>query len=120
VVCDLSQVPYPKLSDYHFFDGELKNLQPALGVLSYKPASELFSDYALKKRFVWMPNNTKATYVSDREVLNLPVGAALVKVFYYNTVLPGLTTKIIETRVMIRKSSGWIFAEYICPILRNL
>ncbi|MFN7775482.1 MAG: hypothetical protein ACK5PA_04785, partial [Flavobacterium sp.] len=113
VQCDLSQVPYAKLSDYRFFEGELKNLIPAIGVLPYQPSSELFTDYALKKRFVWMPNNTKATYVSDREVLNLPVGAALVKVFYYNTVLPGLTTKIIETRVMIRKSTGWIFAEYI-------
>lgn len=113
VQCDLTQVPYAKLSDYRFFEGELKNLTPAIGVLPYQPSSELFTDYALKKRFVWMPNNTKATYISDREVLDLPVGAALIKVFYYNTVMPGLTTKIIETRVMIRKSSGWIFAEYI-------
>lgn len=113
VVCDLSQVPYPKLSDYHFFEGELKNLQPALGVLPYKPASELFSDYALKKRFVWMPKNTKATYVSDTDILELPVGSVLIKVFYYDTVLPNNTTQIIETRLMIRKTEGWIFAEYI-------
>ncbi len=113
VVCDLTQVPYPKLSDYHFFEGEMKNLLPVYGVLPYKPASELFTDYALKKRFVWLPKNTKATYVSDSDILELPVGSVVVKVFYYDTVLPNLTTQIIETRLMIRKSDGWIFAEYI-------
>ena len=113
VVCDLTQVPYPKLSDYHFFDGVLKNLQPSQGVLPYKPASELFTDYALKKRFVWMPKNTKATYVSDHSILNLPTGSVLIKVFYYTNVQPNNTTKIIETRLMIKKETGWIFAEYI-------
>ncbi len=113
VQCDLSLVPYPKLSDYQFFKGDIKNLEPVYGLLPYKPTSELFSDYAQKKRFVWMPKNTKATYVSDSDVLDLPVGAVIVKVFYYNNLLPDLTTKIIETRLMIRKSDGWIFAEYI-------
>jgi uncharacterized repeat protein (TIGR03806 family) len=113
VVMDLSSVPYPKLSDYNFFEGELKNLTPSYGVLPYKPASELFSEYALKKRFVWMPNGSKATYTGDGDILNLPVGAALIKVFYYNNVQPNNTTQIIETRIMIRKQVGWIFAEYI-------
>ncbi|MES2748067.1 MAG: hypothetical protein V4648_06795 [Bacteroidota bacterium] len=113
VVVDLSQVPYAKLSDYKFFEGELKNLVPSYGVIPYKPASELFTDHAEKKRFVWMPNGAKATYVSDGDILNLPVGAALIKVFYYNNVQPANTTKIIETRLMIRKATGWIFAEYI-------
>ena len=113
VVMDLTAVPYPKLSDYKFFDGELKNLKPAFGVIPYKPASELFSEYALKKRFIWMPNGTKASYTSDGEILNLPIGAALIKVFYYDNVQPSNTTQIIETRIMIKKTSGWIFAEYV-------
>ncbi len=113
VVMDLSSVPYPKLSDYNFFQGELKNLTPAFGVIPYRPTSELFSEYALKKRFLWLPPGTKATYTGDGTILNLPVGAALIKVFYYNNVQPNNTTHIIETRVMIRKQLGWIFAEYI-------
>ncbi|HMK06753.1 MAG TPA: hypothetical protein VK476_04430 [Flavobacterium sp.] len=113
VVVDLAQVPYAKLSDYKFFSGAMKNQKPAYGVLLYKPVSELFTDYALKKRFVWMPMGTKATYDGDAKVLNLPVGAALVKTFYYNNVQPSNTTRIIETRVMIRKATGWIFADYI-------
>ena len=69
VKVDLTQIPYPKLSDYHFFEGEMKNQIPSLNVLPYAPASVLFSDYAHKKRFVWMPIGVKATYNGDSKVL---------------------------------------------------
>jgi uncharacterized repeat protein (TIGR03806 family) len=113
VSVDLTQVPYARLSDYKFFIGEIKNQIPSLNVLPYKPASSLFTDYAHKKRFVWMPNGTTATYVSDDKVLDLPVGSALIKTFYYDKMQPNNFTKIIETRIMIKKASGWIFAEYV-------
>jgi uncharacterized repeat protein (TIGR03806 family) len=113
VVLDLAKVPYPKLSDYNFFKGNIKEQKPSYGVIPYKPNSELFSDYALKNRFVWMPNGAKATFNGDGNVLELPVGSALIKNFYYKNVQPNNTTKIIETRIMIRKSTGWIFANYI-------
>lgn len=119
VVVNLAEVPYANLSQYQFFQGEIKNQQPSYGVIPYKPASELFTDYALKNRFVWLPNGTKATYTSDADVLKLPVGSALIKTFYYNNVQPSNTTKIIETRVMIKiteeneETDGWIFAEYL-------
>ena len=116
VTVDLTQVPYPKLSDYKFFEGDMKNQIPSLNVLPYEPASSLFSDYAHKKRFVWMPNGTKATFVADDKELELPVGAALIKTFYYDNVqniTPVGGRRIIETRVMIKKASGWIFAEYV-------
>ena len=112
VTVDLTQVPYPNLSDYHFFEGEMKNQVPSLDVLPYEPISSLFTDYAHKKRFVWLPNGMKATYNGDDQILDLPVGAALIKTFYYDNVQPSNTTKIIETRIMIRKSDGWIFADY--------
>lgn len=110
---DINAVPYAKLSDYAFFSGELKNLAPSTKVLPYEPASSLFTDYASKKRFIWMPQGTKATYEEDGKTLDFPVGTTLIKNFYYNTIQPGNTTKIIETRLMIKKSTGWIFAEYI-------
>jgi uncharacterized repeat protein (TIGR03806 family) len=113
VLFDFSQVPLPKLSDYHFFVGPLKNQSPAYKVLPYEPASSLFSDYAHKKRFVWMPKNTKASYNGDDNVLEFPVGAVLIKTFYYDNVLPSNTTKIIETRLLIRKNDGWHLYDYI-------
>ena len=116
VVLDLTKVPYPKLSDYKFFEGELKLLNPSLNVIPFEPASSLFTDYAHKKRFVWMPIGTSATYNADNKILNLPVGAALIKTFFYENVQNIANvggTRIIETRIMIKKSTGWIFVDYV-------
>lgn len=113
VVVDLTLVPYPKLSDYKFFEGEMKNQIPALDVIPYEPISSLFSDYAHKKRFVWVPKGQKATYTNDEQIVLLPTGSAIIKTFYYDNVLPSNQTKIIETRLMIRKEGEWIFANYV-------
>ena len=116
VTVDLTLVPYSKLSEYKFFEGPIKDQKPAAGLLPFAPASPLFSDYALKKRFVWMPAGSRATYNGDNKVLELPSGAALVKTFYYDNVqniTPVGGTRIIETRVIIRKGEGLIFADYV-------
>lgn len=110
---DLTQIPYGNLSQYHFFDGEMKNQNPSLDVIPYEPASSLFSDYAHKKRFIWLPKNTQATYNGDDNVYEFPVGTALVKTFYYDNVAPNNTTKIIETRLLIRKTDGWHAYDYV-------
>src|SRR5690606_40673996 len=86
---------------------------PVYGVLPYEPINALFSDYAHKKRFVWMPYNVKATYVADGDVLDFPTGSVLIKTFFYENVLPNNTTQNIETRLLIKKDEGWIFANYI-------
>jgi uncharacterized repeat protein (TIGR03806 family) len=125
VVLDVTQVPYAKLSDYHFFEGDMKNLEPVYRVIPFKPNSELFSDYASKKRFIWMPSGVQATYVSDDSPLDFPVGTVLIKNFYYDDVLPDHTMKIIETRLLIKVAeevaengsiaadSGWKLYNYI-------
>ena len=128
---NLSEVPYQKLSQYNFFNGDLKNQKPSQNVLPYEPASSLFGDYSKKRRFVWMPKGTKATYKGDDNVFDFPIGAVLIKTFYYDNVQPNNTTKIIETRLLIRvegnkstptlinnimvdvKSSGWKAYDYI-------
>ncbi|MFK7832252.1 MAG: hypothetical protein AB8B52_03155 [Winogradskyella sp.] len=112
VLFDLEGMPFQSLSDYGFFVGDLKNLEPTFGVLPYDLNSALFSDYSKKKRFIWMPNNSKATFVSDAEILDFPVGTIIIKSFYYDNVLPANNTQIIETRLLIKKETGWIFANY--------
>ena len=104
---------YPKLSDYNFFKGDIKLQNPSDEILPFAPLSTLFTDYAKKKRFVFMPKNTKATYLGDDESLNFPVGAAIIKTFYYDAVLPSNNARIIETRLMIKRDTGWVFAEYV-------
>lgn len=113
VTVDLSAVPYPNLSDYQFFTGDLHELTPNSGVLPYDVITPLFSDYAKKKRFVWMPEGSSAAYVSDDASLSFPDGAVLIKNFYYTNVQPQNETQLIETRLMIRKNGVWEFANYV-------
>ncbi|MDX1773193.1 putative repeat protein (TIGR03806 family) [Oceanihabitans sediminis] len=110
---DLEAFPYEKLSDYNFFKGDLQNQDPVIGVVPYKPISSLFTDYAKKMRFIWMPENSSANFVSDYEVFDFPVGTILIKSFYYDHVLPSGVTKFIETRLLIKKPTGWIFSDYV-------
>ena len=112
VTVDLLQVPYPTLSEYGFFNDTLSDLKPTTGVLPYEPISSLFSNYAKKSRFIWLPDGTIGTYNGDANNIGLPVGSVIIKTFYYDNVLPDNTRVIIETRLMIRKQEGWTFAEY--------
>lgn len=113
VIFDIDQVPYQRLTDYNFFAGDLQNQEPVYGVLPYEPITPLFTDYASKKRFLWMPNGVQAEYVGDSDLFNFPVGTILIKTFYYENVLPNNEMKVIETRLLIKKADGWVFADYI-------
>lgn len=113
VVMDLNSVPYPKLSDYNFFKSPLSDLNPVYGVLPYEPISSLFTDYASKKRFVWMPDGVSASYDSDGTTLIFEKGTVLIKNFYYENVQPNSSQQLLETRLMIKTESEWIFANYV-------
>jgi len=113
VVFNPNAAPFQKLSEYNFFKDNISDLIPSLGVLPYEPINSLFTDYAHKKRFVWMPKDKKANYVDDYSILNFPIGTVLIKSFYYENVQPNNSTRIIETRLMYNTSEGWKFANYI-------
>lgn len=112
VVFNIDSLPYDTLSEYNFFEGDISDLNPVYGVLPYDLNSALFSDYANKKRFVWMPKDSTSKYVNDYTSLDFPVGTILIKNFYYDNVLPNMNTKIIETRLMIKLEDDWTFANY--------
>ena len=77
------QIAYnEKLSDYGFFEGEIKIQKPAPTVMPYALNSPLFSDYAKKLRFVKLPNGTTVDYNAD-SVFQFPVGTSIIKTFYY-------------------------------------
>lgn len=105
--------PYRRLSTYGFFEGEMANLSPNASLLPYQPASSLFTDYALKSRFVSLPEGTKASLVGEE--LNLPQGTILIKNFYYPADFrkPEGERRIIETRVMIHEENGWEAYPYL-------
>lgn len=109
---NVSEFPYATLSEYHFFKGPMADLRPRNGLLPYEPISALFTDYAHKKRFVWMPEGAVAHYVNDRTILDMPNGTVLVKNFYYDNVAPTNERRIMETRLLYKLNGGWEFADY--------
>lgn len=110
---DLNQVPYPKLSDYRFFIDTMVHLHPNENVIPYDVITPLFSDYAKKKRFIWMPEGSAANYVADSVVIDFPEGTVMIKNFYYDNVQPSGERKLIETRLIYKKNGEWKFADYI-------
>jgi uncharacterized repeat protein (TIGR03806 family) len=106
--------PYGKLSQYSFFTGKLAELTPNERVLPYDLNSPLFSDYAHKARFVWMPEGTSATYRTG-EVLDFPVGTVLIKNFYFKAdERDALSEKrIIETRLLVNRGEEWEAFGYL-------
>ncbi len=110
---DLENMPYSTLSEYNFYDGNMVDLNPVYGVLPYELITPLFTDYAIKKRFIWMPTGASSSYVSDGAIFDFPVGTIIIKNFYYDNVLPENETKVLETRLLIKTATEWIFAEYI-------
>ena len=113
VVLDIDAFPFSTLSEYNFFEGDIKAQAPVLGVIPFDPISPLFTDYAKKKRFIWMPSDVKGSYVADHTSIDFPIGTILIKTFYYNNVQPENNTRIIETRLMLKKADNWHFADYI-------
>ena len=106
--------PLPKLSDYGFFVGKLSALKPANDVIPYELNTALYSNNALKARFVKVPEGTAAVY-NDSIALDFPVGTFLIKNFYYFNDDRDTTKgrRIIETRLLVRTGEEWEGWPYI-------
>lgn len=110
----LDSLPYPNLADYNFFIGDnMADLEPNDELLLYEPITQLFTDYAKKTRYVWMPEGESANYVSDFESFDFPNGTVLIKNFYYENVLPSNERRVMETRLLFKREGEWEFADYI-------
>jgi uncharacterized repeat protein (TIGR03806 family) len=105
---------HENLSEYNFFKGELKQLQPANGIIPYDLNTPLFTDYAEKARFIKVPTGKKVSYNANN-VFEMPMGTVLIKNFYYyNDVRkPELGRRIIETRLLAHLQDGWHTYQYI-------
>ena len=101
-----------KLSEFEFFLDDSAQL-PNEKVIPYELISTLFSDYSYKQRWVYVPGNKKAKYV-ENWVFDFPTGSALIKTFYYpvDERAPELGKQLLETRLLLRKESGWEAVSY--------
>jgi uncharacterized repeat protein (TIGR03806 family) len=105
--------PFPqKLSAWHFFISTSGELKPNVRVLPYDLNTPLFSDYASKYRFVWMPTGAFANY-NDDSTFDFPVGTILAKTFAFPIDGHPGKEKLIETRLLVKTNSTWVALPYI-------
>ncbi len=114
---DFNAFPLKNLSEYGFYEGELKDLKPAEGILAYEPIAPLFTDYAFKKRFVWMPKGTSADFDLKKpdQSFDFPEGSILIKNFYYPLDFKKSTgeKRILETRLLVKIKGKWEAYPYL-------
>ena len=110
--------PFPKkLSEWHLFVSAQPQLKPNLGVVPYDLNTPLFSDYASKYRFVWMPAGAAARYREDGP-FEFPVGTVLAKTFAFPAEAASSSNsspkeRLIETRLLVKGEDGWAALPYI-------
>jgi uncharacterized repeat protein (TIGR03806 family) len=102
--------PYPtKLSAWHLFTGRAADLHPNERVVPYDLITPLFSDYATKYRFVWMPVGTSAVYNATQS-FEFPVGTIFSKTFAY---AENGKQRLLETRLLVHGRNGWTALPYV-------
>ncbi|MBN4046827.1 hypothetical protein JYT90_00760, partial [bacterium AH-315-P07] len=101
------------LSAYNLFS-DMAVQTPAPELIAYDIVSPLFSDYAVKDRYIYLPENTRMTY-EPWAAFSFPVGSALIKSFSYPFDFrdPSLGRRVIETRLFIHTVNGWKGAAYV-------
>lgn len=101
-----------KLSDYEFFQPDIKSLQPKAALIHYELATPLFTDYAVKDRFVLLPTGKAALYKGSG-LLDFPDSTIIIKNFAYtNTHHQKIN---IETRMLVKDPFDhlWKVMDYL-------
>lgn len=125
-----------RLQDWHVLRVDDGRLVLNEGVVPYDLNTPLFSDYAHKLRTIWMPKGKSARYRTD-VAFDFPVGTIISKTFYYplpdgqardgksvartpssasvlqNETLDLSRVRLMETRLLVRRESGWIALPYV-------
>lgn len=109
----LAEKPAATLDAYRLFADDGAR-QPAAGVTPYALNTPLFSDYAEKTRYVFLPPGKAAKYTKTG-AFDFPVGTALIKTFAYPADFrrPNDKVRFLETRLLIRKKAGWTAQTYV-------
>lgn len=105
--------PPQLLSAYGFFRDPGAR-EPVAGVTPYDLNTPLYSDGALKFRYVYVPPGAQARYNPDG-VFDFPVGTVLIKTFAFAADMrqPTQNVRFLETRLLIRRADGWIALPYV-------
>lgn len=101
----------PELSDYHLFLNPSDPTKNPVEGIKYGLSNQLFTDYAIKDRFVYVPAGKEITYM-PKYALDFPVGSIISKSFSLQE-YGGSEPTLVETRLLIRREKGWVPLNYI-------
>jgi uncharacterized repeat protein (TIGR03806 family) len=109
----LAERPPQLLSEYRLFRDTAAR-QPNARVTGYDLNTALYSDGALKFRYVYIPPGQQAAY-NDTGVFEFPIGTVLVKTFAFAADMrqPTEGVRFLETRLLIRRAEGWVALPYV-------
>ncbi len=101
------------LSQFRLLSGP-QGTTPNQRLMPYSLTTPLFSDYAEKWRYLYLPKGTALAWEGDG-LPRFPVGAVLVKSFGYPADMrrPEANIRMIETRLLIHRKSGWVALPYV-------
>lgn len=103
------------LSDFGFFEGELRELNPAEGVVPFTVVSPLFSDFAGKDRFIVLPEGGAIGF-DEGEAWEWPDGTVLIKNFFFDLDRRDPDEgdfRIIETRLLELSDGEWTGTTFV-------
>src|SRR5208282_1062010 len=101
--------PFPKLLSQTGAFADLEKLQPARGLIPYTVNSPLWSDGAVKSRWLALPANTVIGFAPNGE-WTFPAGTVFVKNFELS--VDDTNPKILrrlETRLLVRDTNGTVY-----------
>jgi hypothetical protein len=90
--------------------GDFDNKRPACGLLEYKPAYQLWSDDAEKRRWAAIPAGRQVDS-ADPDAFVYPVGTRFWKEFRVKTADGG--ERMAETRLSEKTAEGWLYTSYV-------
>ncbi|XXX81211.1 hypothetical protein WMF30_20850 [Sorangium sp. So ce134] len=90
--------------------GDFDKRELACGVLEYKPAMELWSDGAAKRRFASIPKGQRVD-VSNPDAFVYPEGTQFWKEFRVQGANGAL--RLAETRLLRKMAAGWVYTSYV-------
>jgi hypothetical protein len=90
--------------------GDFDTKKLACGLLEYKPAYQLWSDGAEKRRWASIPAGKKID-VSDPDAFVFPAGTKFFKEFRVKG--SNGVERMAETRLLQKSADGWIYTSYV-------
>jgi uncharacterized repeat protein (TIGR03806 family) len=101
--------PVPEtLSEWNLF-ADAASQTPKDDVYPFEVTAPLFTDHALKHRFLYVPPGEQITYSDDETKWEFPRGSVLIKTFAYpiDETDSESGEQLIETRLLVHEDSGW-------------